>query len=360
MCAKYVSTFRPLVLLSLLLCRVAPLQAQEFLTIKHAKGQTQVQKLPKTVAVLNGSTLVFALVVLLSGCQAASMQQQEIVLIEDAAELVLPEWQSPRERDNPRVGHIVDMRTGTRVTLTELLAELADAPLLLLGEKHDNPDHHALQLWLLQTLEARRRQGSVVLEMLTVNQQERVNQVQQQVRNAGVPTDLPAALDWHKGWDWRQYGELVTHLVQQPYPLLASNVNRDALMAIYRNPPELSGVASTGAGVTQRLSEQIREAHCYKLPEAQLPAMLAVQQQRDRSMAKVLLAAPQPTLLIAGAYHVRYDLGVPLHIRDLQNDLADQQRVLIFAEADQDIEAGSADFVWYTPAVAETDYCADL
>ena len=109
--------------------------------------------------------LIFVLVGLLSGCQAASIQQQKVVLIGDAAESVLPEWQSPRERDNPRVGHIVDVRTGMRVTLTELLAELADVPLLLLGEKHDNPDHHALQLWLLHALEARREQGSVVLEM---------------------------------------------------------------------------------------------------------------------------------------------------------------------------------------------------
>ena len=88
--------------------------------------------------------------------------------------------------------------------------------------------------------------------------------------------------------------------------------------------------------------------------------MLAVQQQRDRSMATVLLDAPRPALLIAGAYHVRYDLGVPLHIRDLQAPVANQQRVLIFAEADEDVEAGSADFVWYTPAVEAKDYCAEL
>lgn len=245
-------------------------------------------------------------------------------------------------------------------TLNHLLAELADAPLVLLGEKHDNPDHHALQLWLLQALEARRAQGGVVLEMLTVNQQEAVNQVQSQARAGVMPADMPAALDWHIGWDWQQYGDLVTHLVQQSYPLLAANLNRDALMDIYRNPPELIGTASTQDDVTLRLSEQIRESHCNKLPETQLPAMLAVQQQRDRSMATVMLAAPSPTLLIAGAYHVRYDLGIPLHIRDLQGEMADQQRVLIFAEADQEIDANSADFVWYTPAVAEKDYCADL
>lgn len=304
--------------------------------------------------------MLLVVIGLLSACQGQSVQQAETAALDNTAVLALPAWQSPRARDHERVGQIMDLRSGALLTPRQLVAELAAAPLVLLGEKHDNPDHHALQLWLLQSVTAQREQGSVVLEMLTLDQQAAVHHVQSQARSGALPADLPAALQWHSGWDWQHYGELVTYLVQQPSPLLAANLNRDALMAIYRNPPELSGAASTHTDVTQQLAAQIRESHCYKLPEAKLPAMLAVQQQRDRSMATVMLAAPRPTLLMAGAYHVRYDLGVPLHLRDLQDQVASQQRVLIFAEADQDIDAASADFVWYTPAVAEQDYCADL
>ena len=304
--------------------------------------------------------ILFAVFGLLTACQVAPLHKVDAKPVAVTAERALPPWQSPREREHARVGQIVDLRSGRQVTVEQLLTELAATSLLLLGEKHDNPDHHALQLWLLQALEARRAQGSVVMEMLTVDQQTTVTDVQKQVRLSNVPADLPQALNWHTGWDWQQYGDLVAHILAQPYPLLAGNLNRDALMGIYRNPPKLTGVESTRADVTGRLSEQIRQSHCNKLPEAQLPAMLAVQQQRDRTMAKVLLDAPKPALLIAGAYHVRYDLGVPLHLRDLQNGDNSKQRVVIFAEADQDIEAGAADFVWYTPAVAEQDYCADL
>lgn len=301
---------------------------------------------------------------LLSACQVNSVPQQGVALQQVTVEQALPLWQSPRQREHARVGQIIDLRTGAAVTPAQLLAELSAVPMVMLGEKHDNPDHHALQLWLLQALEAQRSQGGVVMEMLTVNQQETIDRVQNKMREGVRPKDLPLALNWHKGWDWQQYSALVSHSLQQPYPLLAGNLNRDALMTIYRNPPELIGVESTQPQVTERLSEHIREAHCNKLPEPQLPAMLAVQQQRDRSMAAVVLNAPKPVLLIAGAYHVRYDLGVPLHVRDLQPvDAATvdkQQRVLIFAEADQDVATDSADFVWYTPAVAEQDYCADL
>ncbi len=304
--------------------------------------------------------VVLAVCGLLTACQVTPLQKMDAEQITAFSEGSLPEWQSPRERGHQRVGQIIDMHSGVTVSVAQLVDELSAAPIALLGEKHDNPDHHALQLWLLQALEAQRAQGAVVMEMLTVDQQDTVSAVQLDVRAGVVPTDLPAALNWHAGWDWQQYGDVVTHILQQPYPLLAGNLNRDALMDIYRHPPKLKGVESTRADVTLRLSEQIRESHCNKLPESQVPAMLAVQQQRDRTMASVLLDAPKPALLIAGAYHVRYDLGVPLHLRDLQGLNEAQQRVLIFAEADQEIDAGSADFVWYTPAVAEQDYCADL
>lgn len=297
---------------------------------------------------------------LLTACQVVPVQRLDIEPAAVVAEHALPDWQSPRERDHARVGQIVDLRSGAQVTVEQLLLELSNVSFVLLGEKHDNPDHHALQLWLIQALEARRTQGSVVMEMLTINQQSTVSRVQRQVREGLEIVDLPLALDWHKGWDWQQYSALVAHVLEQPYPLLAGNLNRDALMGIYRNQPKLEGNKSIRADVTEHLSEQIREAHCNKLPETQLPAMLAVQQQRDRTMAKAMLDAPKPALLIAGAYHVRYDLGVPLHVSDLQGADDIEQRVIVFAEADQEFEAGSADFVWYTPAVPEQDYCADL
>lgn len=305
--------------------------------------------------------LLLTLCGLLGACQVAPMEPADTAVSTRAGtEQTLPDWQSPRARSHPRVGKIVDLHSGSEVTAEQLLNQLADAPLVLLGEKHDNADHHALQLWLLQALEARRVQGSVVMEMLTLDQQTKVSQVQSQIQSGERPEDLPLALNWHAGWDWPQYRALVSHIIEQPYPLLAGNLNPDALMDIYRNPPQLMGAESTRAEVVERLTEQIREGHCNKLPEAQLPAMLAVQQQRDRSMAKVLLEAPKPTLLIAGAYHVRQDVGVPLHIHDLQRIEKLKQVIVIFAEADQEVDRGSADFIWYTPAVVETDYCADL
>lgn len=265
----------------------------------------------------------------------------------------LPNWQAPEGRDHADLGVIRDLRTGEQLTPEQLVERLAPAPRVLVGEQHDNPDHHALELWLLQALEQQRPQGSVLLEMLTPEQQPKVDAAR------GKPVaDLPAALAWQKNWEWSMYGPIVRHALAQPYPLLGANLDRSEIMSIYKARPVLEGSASTAKNVQAPLLEQIRESHCGLLPEAQLPAMLAVQQQRDRRMAQRLLAAPQPALLFAGAFHVRRDLGVPLHLSDL--DAAQGSVSLVLAEVGKAVPAETADYVWFTPALPQKDHCAEL
>lgn len=270
----------------------------------------------------------------------------------------LPQWQSPEARQHADLGVIRDLRSGETLSPRQLLDRLAEAPRVLVGEQHDNPDHHALQLWLLQALESRRSQGSLLLEMLNPDQQAKVDAVHARIRSGAGEGELESALAWQKNWDWALYGPIVRHALPQPYPLLAANLDRSEIMRIYGEQPALSGRASTTATVQDALREQIRESHCGLLPENQFPAMLAVQQQRDRRMAERLLAAPQPALLFAGAFHVRRDLGVPLHLADL--GAGEGSAVLILAEAGKTVEPGSADYVWYTAALPARDHCAEL
>lgn len=94
----------------------------------------------------------------------------------------LPRWQSPEGRDHPDLGLIVDLRSGTSLTPAQLTARLAGYEVVLVGERHDNPDHHALQLWLLRALTQARPQGSLLLEMLEPEQQARVDRVRRGLR----------------------------------------------------------------------------------------------------------------------------------------------------------------------------------
>lgn len=267
----------------------------------------------------------------------------------------LPAWQGREGRDDATLGQIRDLASGQLLSPLALVQALADAPRVLVGEKHDNPDHHALQLWLIRALQARRTQGSLLLEMLQPEQQAQVDALAGQ---SSLPANLPKALDWQEGWDWQLYGPIVREALQSHVPLLAANLSPAEIRQAYRQPAPLAGEQSNAPAVRAALLEQVRAGHCGLLPEEQLPAMLAVQQQRDRRIAERLLAAPEPALLLTGAYHARKDLGVPLHLADL--GAKGQSKVLLLAEVGEKVEPGMADYVWYTPATPEQDYCAQL
>jgi uncharacterized iron-regulated protein len=255
----------------------------------------------------------------------------------------------------PVNGEIRDLQNGQVLTAQELLERLAKPSRLIVGEQHDNRDHHQLELWLLQSLGEQRPQGSLLLEMLTPDQQPRVDDV----RHAPTPpSNLPTALAWQEGWDWALYGPIVRFALTQPYPLLAANLDNLDVRAVYAKPPALSGSRSNAASVKDELLAEINDSHCGLLPTSQMPAMLAVQQQRDRRMAELLLAAPTPSLLFAGAYHARKDVGVPIHVLDLGQ--AQAPTVLLLAEQGAEVTAAMADYVWYTPASPPQDYCEQM
>ncbi len=133
-------------------------------------------------------------------------------------------------------GQIYDLHSGKIISSSELLADLATARHLIIGEKHDNAEHHQIELWLIQNLLIQRPQGSVLLEMLTSEQQPRVNQVKCWLKDNPVVRDsrVQELLNWQKGWSWEMYGDIVMQLLRGPYPLLNANIGREQMLALYK------------------------------------------------------------------------------------------------------------------------------
>ena len=83
------------------------------------------------------------------------------------AQLAPPEqWQSELLRDHELVGQIWSSGDQAFITPDELAGRITSARYLLLGEKHDNADHHALQLATLEFLLDRNQVHSVAFEMM--------------------------------------------------------------------------------------------------------------------------------------------------------------------------------------------------
>ncbi len=87
-----------------------------------------------------------------------------------------PPWEAPLARQAPLTGEIREPASGRRLTPEQLLDRLAGADFVLLGERHDNPDHHRLQAWAVDSLLTRAPRYAVALEMIDSDQAARLSQ----------------------------------------------------------------------------------------------------------------------------------------------------------------------------------------
>ncbi len=244
--------------------------------------------------------------------------------------------------------NIVDLHSGQKLTPQQLLVKLRDRPRVIVGEKHDNLQHHQIEQWLVESLPRQRTQGSVLMEMITPSQQDKVNAVKDQLKQGKTLTgqQITEQTAWQKGWKWELYSGVTTAALAGSYPLLSANLDRSEIKKFYQHPLAVTGALSTQPSVREAIAKTIEESHGGKLEPKQAEAMLAIQQQRDRRMAESLLAAPTPALLIVGGYHANRALGVPLHVEDIAP--MTELTVVMLAEEGVKVDKSNADFVWYT------------
>lgn len=266
--------------------------------------------------------------------------------------LVLTACQStkPTTVQLPPSTQIKNAQTGATLTPEELLTILSRTPQVIVGEEHTNVAHHTIELWLLQNLQSKRPQGSVLMEMITADQQPAVDEVQKALKSGASMRDqrIQESLRWNPGWPWPLYGELTKTALMGDYPLLAANIPRAQVNAIYKQPVFPAGEHSSQKTVRNALSAIIYLMHGGEIAPEQLTAMVAIQQNRDRFMAQQLLNAPKPALMFVGGYHAAKDVGVPLHLQDLNGQAP---IVVMLTTEGAALSAKQADYIWSVPAI---------
>lgn len=194
------------------------------------------------------------------------------------------------------------------------LSALPAADVVVLGEVHDNADHHANQALAVKAIAPR----ALVFEMLTPEQ-------------AGLMPDdrgdadrLAAALQWDvSGWpDFALYHPIFT--AAPDARVYGANVPRERLRAAIATGAAAAfgpDAARYGLGnallpddQTAREAEQA-EAHCGALPPEMLPGMVQAQRLRDAALARATEDALRdtggPVVVITGTGHARRDTGLP-------------------------------------------------
>ena len=235
-------------------------------------------------------------------------------------------WKSPLGQNHPLTGRIWDVASEQFIDRETLVERLARVDFVLLGERHDNPDHNMLHAEVLRSLIAFGRHPAVGFEMLDIDDASIIAGYL-----AAAPKDaagLGRAVNWNqRGWpDWAMYQPIAEAALQAKLRIVATNLplttarkmTRDGLAALEpRVIRELGLDEPPPEPVFASMASDIRDAHCGYAPEKSLKPMVDVQRARDAQMAQSLIAAGDPggAILVAGAGHVRNDYGIPVYLR---------------------------------------------
>jgi uncharacterized iron-regulated protein len=287
------------------------------------------------------------------------------------------DWQSSYGRNHHLTGQIWDVSSGKFMDRRSLLIRLARAEFVLLGEKHDNPDHHRLQAELLRGLIAAGRRPAVGFEMFSLDDAGAIAK-----HLARAPSDaagLGPAVNWQKsGWpDWARYQPIAEAALAAKLTIVATNLPLATARQMSRESLALEPSVRRDLGLDQPLSDamlatmvaDIQNSHCGYGSAESIQTMVQVQRARDAQMAQSLIAAATAdgAVLVAGAGHVRSDYGIPVY---LTAKAPGRQVVSIaFVEVDElepepnkYLPAGAAgrapfDYLWFTPRLDNEDAC---
>lgn len=294
-------------------------------------------------------------------------------------------WVSPLQRDHALVGTIWSAREGRAVSRDEVLDALSDSAIALLGEVHDNPDHHRLRAWLIGELARRRRQPgetgpAVVFEHIRADQQQKVDRFLSSPGRASAGA-LLRQLEWDRsGWpSASMFTPLFEAALRLDLPILGGNVPGRAIREVVRQGfSALPDEQRSRLGLDVQLETPLKAAliaeieanHCGMLPESAFPPMALAQLYRDAHLAEVLSSAQNAhgaAVLIAGNGHIRADRGVPWHLR--RRSVGISAVAVAFMEVDGSMTDAAAyvprnpagqpavDYVWLTPRTERPDPC---
>ena len=285
------------------------------------------------------------------------------------------EWQSPLLRAHPLVGQIFDVQRGVVSTEQELITAARASRYVLLGEQHDNADHHVRQAAVVRATLGHGRTPALAFEMFDVSDQPAID-----AYFNGNPTDafgLGAAVGWEqKGWpSWPMYAQIVQAGIREKARIVGANLPRSEVMGAAKSGSvlvdgESRPLPELPPDQVEAMKEEMFNAHCQHLPKEMMGMMASAQIARDVTLAHRAITADQGdgTILIAGNGHARTDRGVPWHLRNQGvkgsilsvGFLEVQEGALDPKRYGDDGAPPPYDFVWFTPGWDRGDPCEEF
>jgi len=283
--------------------------------------------------------------------------------------------------DHPLVGKIWDMKSRSYIDEAALLARINTANVVLLGETHDNSQHHDLQLKLLK---ARIESGErpALMPALMMEQLNAENQQALDTALAGSNRDevLKSVNGLIKFTDWQSYSPLLAIAIDNKLPVIAANITSQRLQpVIWRgydayDANELKRLAVEevwSEGRQKYLLNHMGGAHCGQIRDDLRAGLTRGQRLRDAFMTDSAVASiGNGVVAIVGRDHARRDIGLPLYFaaRAPSASILSIGFVEVVPEQTdpKDYETESAtgdapyDVIWFSPRAERTNPCANF
>jgi uncharacterized iron-regulated protein len=224
---------------------------------------------------------------------------------------------------------VLDLRTGRTVTFEEMVEDLRGATVVYVGEHHDHPEHHEIQLWILAALSTTNPRTMLGMEMLQRPYQPILDRW-----SAGEMTEAEFLREgqWYEQWsDWNLYGPILRLARDRRLRVVGLNLDRSYIRAIGAaglgslSPflrGQLPAVIDTSVASHRKAIREVFAGHPgAAVDEDRFRRFYEAQCTWDEVMAETAAEALKEALpgsamvLLAGAMHVKDFHAIPDRLR---------------------------------------------
>ncbi len=282
-----------------------------------------------------------------------------------------PVWVANVRSLSPPIGpdEIIRFPEGEKVSLPELLTDIEDARVILIGEAHDQFDHHRVQLTVIRELMQTGKSVVIAMEMFQRPQQPVLDRWSE-----GILTEAQFLkdVDWDTTWamDYGLYRGLLDEARIHHLKVLALNVPRERVRKVAE--AGIEGLSPEEAAQLPKMDLSNRDHRTYinaiykRHTEGSAKGFERFYEAQclwDEGMAETLsdfLRSPEgqgkTVVVIAGTGHVVFYFGIPkrfyrrtplplktIVLKEWEKDLAEDQD-LTFVSPTRPV----ADYLWVT------------
>jgi len=291
-------------------------------------------------------TTIMALICLcVIGCASSRLPQPQTAVIEGVAEHFRP-------------GQIVDLSSGKVIGFEELIAQISSKDLIFVGEAHDNPDHHLIQIQILQAVASRSPSLTLGMEFFQKHQQPILDRY---VQGEMTEKEFLEAVDWKKTWgfDYHLYRPLMQFARERKYRVLAINAPNSVVRKVAR-----TGLKSLEPSEREQLPKDIdlnQDRHRSFLQEIYnehsprnlkefeffYEAQCIWEEAMASNLAEHLASGKGRLIAFTGNGHIVNKFGIP--DRTVRRVPASMVTVMPYPlNGKETVDRASADFVWFT------------